>query len=82
MRYRLSITLAAKEKLRILPPDVRRNIGHKIFLLEENLSGDVKKLKGSKNNFRLRIGSHRVIFELEGDLITIYDVGDRKGIYR
>jgi mRNA-degrading endonuclease RelE of RelBE toxin-antitoxin system len=50
--------------------------------LQDNLSGDVQKLKGSKNEYRLRIGNYRVLFELEGRVATAYAVGDRKEIYR
>ena len=52
------------------------------FLLEGNLGGDVQKLKGSKNEYRLRIGNYRALFELEGRVATVYAVGDRKEIYR
>lgn len=32
--------------------------------------------------YRFRIGDYRVVFDIEGDLITIHRVGDRKDIYR
>ncbi len=51
-------------------------------LLEEDLSGNVKKLKGSRNEYRLRVGDYRVLFELEGRTATVYTVGNRKDIYR
>jgi len=51
-------------------------------LLEEDLAGDVKKLKGSRNECRLRVGDYRVLFELEGRKATVYAAGDRKDIYR
>jgi mRNA-degrading endonuclease RelE of RelBE toxin-antitoxin system len=53
-----------KAQLRTLPVAMRREIGHKLFLLEDNLRGDVQKLKGSENEYRLRIGNYRVPFEL------------------
>jgi len=43
--------------------------------------GDIKKLKGFKNKYRLRAGNYRVLFELEGTGLVVYDVGDRKDIY-
>jgi mRNA interferase RelE/StbE len=81
MHYRLEVMKDAKEKLRSLLDEIRREIGYRLFLLQEDFAGDVKKLKGFKNEFRLRVGKYRVIFELLGDVITIYDVGDRKDIY-
>jgi mRNA interferase RelE/StbE len=61
---------------------LRREIGHKLFLLEEDLRGDVEKLKGSRSEYRLRVGNYRALFELEGRTVTVYAVGDRKDIYR
>ena len=81
MEYEVRIADEAKEKLRSLPKAIRRTIGHKIFLLQNDLSGDVKKLRGSSNEYRLRVGAYRVLFELEGKKIMIYAVGDRKDIY-
>ena len=42
----------------------------------------LKKLKGSKNEYRLRVGNYRVLFELEGKRIVVYTVGPRKDIYQ
>jgi len=41
----------------------------------------VKKLKGFKRKYRLRAGDYRVLFELEGTTVVIYDVGNRKDVY-
>jgi mRNA-degrading endonuclease RelE of RelBE toxin-antitoxin system len=65
-----------------MPSGIRREIGYRLALLEEDLSGNVKKLKGFRNLYRLRIGNHRALFELEGERITVYRVGLRKDIYR
>ena len=82
MHYTVEITDEAKAKLRAMPREIRRTIGHKIFLLEKEIPGSVKKLKGSANEYRLRVGNYRVIFELEERRIMVYAVGDRKEIYR
>ena len=82
MRYTVILTDEVKAKLRVMPLALRREIGHKLFLLEEDLSGNVKKLKGSVNEYRLRMGDYRAIFELEGRRVIIYAVGQRKDIYR
>ena len=82
MRYTVILTDEVKAKLRTLPLALRREIGHKLFLLEEDLAGSVKKLKGSRNEYRLRVGDYRAIFELEGRTVTVYAVGNRKDIYR
>jgi mRNA interferase RelE/StbE len=82
MRYTVILTDEVKASLRALPLMMRREIGHKLFLLEDDLHGDVQKLKGSKNEYRLRVGDYRAIFELEGRIATVYAVGNRKDIYR
>ena len=82
MHYTVILTDEVKAKLRTMPPGLRREIGHKLFLLEEDLSGNVKKLKGYVNEYRLRMGDYRAIFELEGHRVTVYAVGQRKDIYR
>lgn len=82
MHYDVTLTDEVKTALHALPLKVRREIGHKLFLLEEDLGGNVKKLTGSRNEYRLRIGPYRVLFVLEGRSVTVYAVGQRKDIYR
>ena len=43
--------------------------------------GDVKKLRGKPNEWRLRVGHWRVIFELWADAAWITDVADRQDAY-
>ncbi len=81
MHYRIDFVSSALEQLRTLPKDTRRLIGVKLNRAQHNLTGDIKKLKGFKNKYRLRAGNYRVLFELEGDCLVVYDVGDRKDIY-
>ena len=42
--------------------------------------GDIKKLKGI-SGFRLRIGDYRVLFDINGTVIDIIDIGNRGQIY-
>jgi mRNA interferase RelE/StbE len=81
MRYRLEIKEEARQQLRALSKDQRRNVGRRLDLLQDNLTGDVKKLSGKTHEYRLRIGSFRVLFLLEADLINVYRVSDRKRAY-
>jgi mRNA interferase RelE/StbE len=82
MKYEIEIKAEAVTALRRLPDEVRRDIGYRLHLLQQDFSGDVKKLKGSKNEYRLRVGEHRVLFELVGRRIVVYTLGQRKDIYR
>ena len=71
----------ALQQLRALPREHRRNIGWRLDALQNDFVGDVKKLSGRTQEYRLRAGSFRVAFMLESDLITVYPVKDRKEAY-
>lgn len=45
-------------------------------------AGDVKKLQGFVNDYRLRVGDLRVLFSVEGDTIIIKDVLPRGQAYK
>lgn len=45
------------------------------------LEGDIKKLHGT-DGYRLRIGSYRVLFDVNGIIIDIIDIGNRGQIYK
>jgi mRNA-degrading endonuclease RelE of RelBE toxin-antitoxin system len=61
----------------------RRNFGidERLAALESNFQGDIKKLIGAKDKYRLRLGNHRVLFRLAGKQIQVYAVKDRKEAY-
>src|SRR5205085_3792994 len=81
MRYRLEIKEEARRQLRALSKEQRRRIGGKLDAVQEDLAGDVKKLSVRTHEYRLRIGSFRVLFTLERDLISVYRVRDRRDVY-
>jgi mRNA interferase RelE/StbE len=81
MRYRLEIKDEAREQLRALPKEHRRNIGYRLDQMQTDLAGDVRKLAARTHEYRLRVGGFRVLFMLEGDLIVVYAVKDRKEAY-
>jgi mRNA interferase RelE/StbE len=81
MRYRLLLSVEAREQLRALPAEYCRNIGRRLDALQDDLAGDVKKLGGHGSKDRLRVGPFRVLFTLESDVIFVYAVKDRKEAY-
>jgi len=81
MRYRLEIKQEARKQLKALPKEKRRNVGRRLDALQVDLSGDVKKLTAKTHEYRLRVGSLRVLFTLENDLISVYAIKDRKKAY-
>lgn len=44
--------------------------------------GDIKKLQGYSNLYRLRIGDYRVIYQIENDTIIIDAVLPRGEVYK
>ena len=81
MNFELFISDEAREQLRNLPDEVRRNLGYRLQSLQDDFSGDVKKLKGQTNLYRLRVGNHRLLFRLDGAKIEVYAVKQRKDAY-
>lgn len=44
--------------------------------------GDIKKLTGLENEYRLRVGDLRVLFTLENGTITINEIKPRGQVYK
>lgn len=81
MNYRIEISEKARDQLRSLPREVRRNIGQRLEAMREDLRGDVVKLRAQGSRYRLRVGTYRVLFVLAGNAIQVYAVKDRKEAY-
>ncbi|PSF06131.1 type II toxin-antitoxin system mRNA interferase toxin, RelE/StbE family [Marinobacter fuscus] len=67
-----------------LPNEVRRRIDVKLDYLSLTPRGsDTKKLQGYSSAYRTRVGTYRIVFEIEDDelIVWILDVGHRGRIY-
>lgn len=81
---KLLITKKAEKELDKLPDSVAKNISEKILLLSKNpFPNNSKKLSG-QDNYRMRVGSYRVIYSLnqKTKTVTVLRIADRKTIYR
>ena len=60
-----------------IPKTDREKIFHALScIMSGNLKNlDIKKLKGISNRYRVRIGVHRIQFEVEKENIFIVDIG-------
>lgn len=83
--YKIEWKKSALKELYKLP----RNHIVRVMATIENLGSDpfssrVKKLTGSERTYRLKVGSYRVIYEVEKDRLVIYilRVRHRKEAYR
>lgn len=75
----------ATKFLEKIPIDVRRRILEQIATLSENpFPKGCIKLSGVKNVYRLRVGDHRVLYELlpEKDAILIVKIDHRRRVYK
>ena len=81
MAYQLFLSEEARERLRALPEELRRNIGYRLHLLQQEFVGDIKKLEGQRNHYRLRVGGHRILFRMDANRIEVYAVKQRKDAY-
>jgi len=61
-----------------IPNPFKRNIKEAIERLP---SGDVKKLRGYRNTYRLRVGDYRILYDID-DAIYITDVLPRGAAYK
>ena len=60
-----------------------KNTKQRLKIAIERLTfGDIRKLKGYQNDYRLRVGNFRVLFSIESDIITIKDVLPRGQAYK
>lgn len=81
MNYQVELKPRAIKDLKQLPPVQQSRVLAKIDRLQENLTGDVKRLTRYTPEYRLRVGDYRVLFEVEGDRVIIYRIKHRQDAY-
>ncbi len=82
MTHQIEFKPRAIKDLRALPTITQRRMIRKIAALQNDLSGDVKKLTNFTPEYRLRVGDYRVLFEVEAEKIVVYRVLHRKDAYQ
>ena len=80
-RYEIVYGDTAVEELDALPAKQRTQILRKIERLQSGLHGDIKRLQNADVTYRLRMGNYRVLFDVEGSVIVIRRVGNRRDVY-
>ena len=76
--YRFVYSKNAIKFLKKQTPEVRKRI---IDAIEKLPLGDIKKMQG-RSGYRLRVGDYRVLFDQNGNIIDIIDIGNRGQIYK
>jgi mRNA interferase RelE/StbE len=83
--YEVYLEKAAENDLKRLPTTTfHRIIPHIKALAENPRPSSWRKLAGSKNDWRIRIGDHRVLYEIDekAKAVRIMRVGHRREVYR
>lgn len=82
MTYRIVIEKPAMKFLQKQPQAQRERLLRAIQSLPDN--GDIKPMSGHENLYRLRVGSYRVIYTIEGDLliVRVLTIGNRGDVYK
>ena len=82
MIYKIEIKPKAIKDGKKIPRNILKRIFEKIEILQNDLEGDVKHLTNFTPEYRLRVGSYRILFEIENNQIKIYRIMHRKEVYK
>lgn len=84
MKWEIALTAAARRDLRGLPANVSRRVGAALERLADTGHGDVAKLQGHDQEWRLRVGDYRVrlTFDSQARDIRVLRVLHRREAYR
>ena len=81
MRYTVEISPRALKDLRKIEHQSAVRIIKKIRIMENDLSGDVKRLTDFDVGYRLRVGDFRVLFDVRSDVLVIRRIKYRSEAY-
>jgi mRNA interferase RelE/StbE len=85
MSYTIIVPKPVQKQLDELPNIVRHRVIERIALLaQEPLPPGAIKLQGYENNYRIRIGDYRVIYEIDNKefIVVLLRCKHRKDSYR
>lgn len=82
MSYRIVIEKPALKSLQKQPRTQQERLLRAIQALPD--VGDIKPMNGHENLYRLRVGSYRVIYTVEGNLliVRVLTIGNRGDVYK
>jgi mRNA interferase RelE/StbE len=85
MTYNVLLRPAASRERRKLPPEVRPRVNQALLALEhEPRPRGATKLAGYANRWRVRVGDHRVIYQIDDQAqeVTVLRIAHRREAYR
>ncbi len=85
MSYSIVVKRSAEKELLHLPTPYIHKIRSAISALAQNpRPHDCKKLSGSQNEYRIRVGMYRILYVVQDNILTVcvVKIGHRKDVYR
>ena len=85
MIYKIVFKKSAEKELQTLSHDVIAKMRKAILSLERNpFPNGSKKLKGRKDDYRIRVGNYRIVYQVKKEVLIVYviKIGHRKDIYQ
>lgn len=76
--YQITYSKKAIKFLQKQSPETQKRI---IDAIEKLPAGDIKKMQ-NRSGYRLRVGNFRVLFDQNGNIIDIIDIGNRGQVYK
>jgi len=85
MCYRVVFRPRAARDFRKLPQDIKERLQPHIDALTSNpRPRGVEKFAGTANGYRIRVGTYRVLYEIQDDVLVVYvvKIAHRRDVYR
>jgi mRNA interferase RelE/StbE len=85
MTYEIIITKSIQKQLDNLPNNIQERVYEKIAQLAEEPRPDgVVKLKGYDNEYRIRIGDYRLVYEIQDEqlIVLLVQCKHRRDVYK
>ncbi|KHG40104.1 MULTISPECIES: type II toxin-antitoxin system RelE/ParE family toxin [Aphanizomenon] len=85
MTYEIIITKSIQKQLDNLPNNIQERVYEKIAQLAEEPRPDgVVKLKGYDNEYRIRIGDYRLVYEIRDEqlIVLLVQCKHRRDVYK
>lgn len=85
MPYKIEFSKRAEKQFEDLPKQIQQRLQPRIDALAENpRPPGVKKLEETENQYRLRVGDYRIVYETQDAilLVILLRVGHRSEVYR
>ena len=82
MSYRVYIEKPARKFIQKQSPDQQRRILTALYKLPNE--GDIFPMRGKTNQYRVRIGTYRAVYNLDRDVltVTVIKVNNRGDVYK